>query len=369
MESFLAPLYTIVPFLAVLTVIVFVHEMGHYLVARWNGIAVEVFSIGFGPELWGFNDKNGTRWKICAVPLGGYVKFVGDMNAASVPNHDQLETLDPQTKSSLFYFKNVWQRIAVVIAGPIANILFTFVVLYGLLMGLGRYTLDATIDEVQPDTPASISGMMPLDKIVRVDGYMVRSFGDFQRLIATSPDRDVVVQVDRQGQIIDLNVRTGVREREDRFGNTSKIGFLGVSRQAEQEDVVFVRPNPVEAVFITIDDMVLIVDRSFAFLGELIVGRGDVEQLGGPVKIAQISGEAAALGIFTLINLMALLSLNIGIFNLFPIPMLDGGHLFYYLYEVVRGKPLSQRIQEIGFRFGLVIVMSLMVFSLINDIF
>ena len=369
MEYLLAFLGSVIPFLIVLTIIVFVHELGHYLVARWNGIAVETFSIGFGPELAGFNDKNGTRWKISAIPLGGYVKFLGDMNAASVPDFEhQQATIDPKTRSEMFQFKNVWQRISVVLAGPVANIIFTFVILYGLLVGLGRYSLEATIDDVEVGSPAEISGLMADDRVLAVDGYNVRSFSDFQRLIATSPDADVVVRVERAGTPIDVAVRTGEVERTDQFGNTTKIGYLGVVREATQEDVIFVRPGPIEAVFITFEEMVLIVDRSFEFLGRIFVGKGDVDQLGGPVKIAKISGEAASIGIFTLVSLMALLSLNIGIFNLLPIPMLDGGHLVYYLFEVVRGKPLSQKAQEIGFRFGLIFVLSLMVFVTTNDV-
>jgi regulator of sigma E protease len=369
LENLFAFFGSVVPFLIVLTIIVFVHEMGHYLVARWNGVAVQAFSIGFGPELWGFNDKNGTRWKICAIPLGGYVKFLGDMNAASVPDFDADDELDPQTRSVMFQHKNVWQRIAVVIAGPVANVLFTFIVLYGLLLGLGRYTLEARIDEVQADGPAAVAGLMADDRILEVDGYKVRSFGDFQRLVATSPNKEIIVKIERFGAERDIPVKTGVVERTDRFGNTSEIGYLGVLRDATQEEVVFVRPSPVEAVFITIEDMVLIVHRSFEFLGRLIIGQGDVDQLGGPVKIAKISGEAASIGIFTLVNLMALLSLNIGIFNLFPIPMLDGGHLMFYIYEVVRGKPLSPKAQEYGFRFGLLLVLGLTIFVTTNDIF
>ena len=268
----------------------------------------------------------------------------------------------------MFQFKNVWQRISVVLAGPVANIIFTFVILYGLLVGLGRYSLEATIDDVEVGSPAEISGLMADDRVLAVDGYNVRSFSDFQRLIATSPDADVVVRVERAGAPIDVAVRTGEVERTDQFGNTTKIGYLGVVREATQEDVIFVRPGPIEAVFITFEEMVLIVDRSFEFLGRIFVGKGDVDQLGGPVKIAKISGEAASIGIFTLVSLMALLSLNIGIFNLLPIPMLDGGHLVYYLFEVVRGKPLSQKAQEIGFRFGLIFVLSLMVFVTTNDV-
>ncbi len=369
MEYLYAFLGSVIPFLIVLTIIVFVHELGHYLVARWNGIAVETFSIGFGPELAGFNDKNGTRWKISAIPLGGYVKFLGDMNAASVPDFEhQQATIDPKTRSEMFQFKNVWQRISVVMAGPVANIIFTFVILYGLLVGLGRYSLEATIDDVEVGSPAEISGLMADDRVLAVDGYNVRSFSDFQRLIATSPDADVVVRVERAGMPLDVAVRTGEVERTDQFGNTTKIGYLGVVREATQEDVIFVRPGPIEAVFITFEEMVLIVDRSFEFLGRIFVGKDDVDQLGGPVKIAKISGEAASIGIFTLVSLMALLSLNIGIFNLLPIPMLDGGHLVYYIFEVVRGKPLSQKAQEIGFRFGLIFVLSLMVFVTTNDV-
>lgn len=359
----------LVPFLIVLVVIVFVHEMGHYLVARWNDVAIESFSIGFGPELIGWHDKHGTRWKISAIPLGGYVKFVGDMNAASAPDGEALDDIPPEQRGRLFYYKNVWQRIAIVAAGPAANILFTFVILYCMLLGLGRYTIEARIDGISPESPAAQSELLVDDVVLAVDGYAVRSFSDFQKIIATSPNREIPFLIERNGREIEVRVTTGSRMQEDRLGNNTEIGFLGVSRDATQEEVRFVRPGPIEAIGITIEEIVFIIDRSFKFLGELLVGRGDVEQLGGPVKIAKISGEAASIGIFSLISLTALLSLNIGIFNLFPIPLLDGGHLVYYAIELVRGRPLSREIQEIGFRFGLFVVMSLMVFTLINDIF
>lgn len=359
----------LVPFLIVLVVIVFVHEMGHYLVARWNDVAIESFSIGFGPELLGWHDKHGTRWKISAIPLGGYVKFVGDMNVASAPDGEALDDMPPEQRGRLFYYKNVWQRIAIVAAGPAANILFTFVILYGMLLGLGRYTIEARIDGITPDSPAAQSELMVDDVVLAIDGYAVRSFSDLQKIISTSPNRQIPFLIERNGREVDVQVQTGARMQEDRLGNNTEIGFLGVSRDATQEEVRFVRPGPIEAIGITIEEIVFIVDRSFKFLGELLVGRGDVEQLGGPVKIAKISGEAASLGIFSLISLTALLSLNIGIFNLFPIPLLDGGHLVYYAIEAVRGRPLSRQIQEIGFRFGLFVVMSLMVFTLVNDIF
>lgn len=359
----------LVPFLAVLTIIVFVHEMGHYLVARWNGIAIQAFSIGFGPELIGFNDKRGTRWKLSAIPLGGYVRFVGDMNAASMPDEAFIERVGPELSRQLFVNKNVWQRISVVIAGPVANIIFTLLVLYALLLGYGRYTIPPVLDAVPVESVAGQAGLAEGDRILSVDGYEVRGFEDFQRLIATAPERQVSITFERAGQTETITAVPQAVSTTDRFGNSHRIGRLGVTKNIDQSDVVLYRPGPVEAIGMTLEEVRFIVDRTVAFLGDFFVGRGDVEQLGGPVKVAKVSGEVASLGIVALINLMALLSLNIGIFNLLPIPMLDGGHLAYYLVEAARGKPLSQRVQEIGYRFGLAIVFTLMVFTLINDLF
>ena len=357
----------IVPFLVVLTVIVFVHEMGHYLVARWNGVAIHTFSVGFGRELVGWNDRHGTRWRISAIPLGGYVRFVGDMNPASVPDPEAAANVDPALAPRLFVNKNVWQRIAIVAAGPIANVLLTFLILYALLLGYGRYTIPPVISEVISGSVAEAAGFLPGDEILAVDGYAVRGFEDFQRYVATSPERLVVVDLVRAGAEQTLTLVPEAVEVEDRFGNDQRIGRIGVSRDVEDTDVTLYRPGPVEAVGMTFEEIRFIVQRTAAFLGDFFVGRGDVEQLGGPVKVAKVSGEVATLGFVALINLMALLSLNIGIFNLLPVPMLDGGHLLYYLVEAVRGRPLSMRIQEIGFRFGFALVLALMVFTLFND--
>lgn len=358
----------VVPFLAVLTVIVFVHEMGHYLVARWNDVAIHTFSIGFGPELFGWNDKSGTRWRISAVPLGGYVRFVGDMNAASAPDEGAVAQFPAEMQPRLFYNKNVWRRIAVVIAGPLANVIFTFLVLYALLLGYGRYTIPATIDTVLPDGSAAAAGLLAGDKVLSVDGYEVRGFSDFQRLVSTSPERPVLVEVDRLGRVLEFSMVPQAAEVTDRFGNVHRVGRIGVTRTTEPGDVTLYRPSAVEAIGMTIEEIQFILDRTAAFLGDFFVGRGDFDQLGGPVKVAQVSGEVATLGIIALINLTALLSLNIGIFNLLPIPMLDGGHLVFYLIEAVRGRALSARIQDVSFRFGFVIVISLMVFTLVNDL-
>lgn len=357
----------VVPFLAVLTVIVFVHEMGHYLVARWNGVAIHTFSIGFGPELFGWNDRHGTRWRVSAVPLGGYVRFLGDMNAASLPDAESPMLQDPALAPHLFVNKSVWQRIAIVAAGPLANVILTFLILYALLLGYGRYTVPAVIGEVLPGSVAQSAGFLPGDEIVAVDGYVVRGFDDFQRYVATSPARPVTIELERDGALQVLELTPEAVEIEDRFGNSQRVGRIGVSREVAETDLTLYRPGPVEALGMTVEEIRFIIQRTGQFLGDFFVGRGDVEQLSGPVKVAKVSGEVATLGLVALINLMALLSLNIGIFNLLPVPMLDGGHLLYYLIEAVRGRPLSMRVQEMGFRFGFALVLCLMVFTVFND--
>jgi regulator of sigma E protease len=357
-------------FLILLMIIVFVHEMGHYLVARWNGIAIQTFSIGFGPELWGFDDKHGTRWRLSAIPLGGYVRFVGDMNATSATVDEAvIAAADENLRPRLFVNKNVWQRISVVVAGPLANVILTFLILYALLLGYGRYTIPPIVGEVISGSVAASAGLQNGDVIQSVDGYNVRGFEDFQRLVATAPERQVNIVVERNGVDKTILVTPEATETTDRFGNVHRIGRIGVSRQVAQNDVTLYRPGPIEAVGMTFEEIRFIIDRTAAFLGDFFVGRGDVQQLGGPVKVAQVSGEVATLGVAAFINLIAMLSLNIGIFNLLPVPMLDGGHLVYYLIEAVRGKPLSQKIQELGFRIGLALVLTLTLFTFVNDIY
>lgn len=360
-------LYAVPAFIVVLTVIVFVHEMGHYLVARWNGVAVQTFSLGFGPEVVGFSDRHGTRWRISAVPLGGYVRFVGDMNAASMPDPEAVARLPEDEQARLFVNKNVWRRIAVVAAGPLANVLFTLIVTYALILAYGQYVITPVISDVTAGSVAAQAGLQAGDRVVSVDGFAVRGFEDFQRLISTAPERPVSIVIERDGSDRTIGLTPAAADETDSFGNVHRVGRIGVSRNVESSDVTLYRPSPVEAVGLTVEEIRFIVERTAAFIGDIFVGRGDVEQLGGPVKVAQVSGQVATLGIVPLINLMALLSLNIGIFNLLPVPVLDGGHLLYYIVEAIRGRPLSQRAQEIGYRVGFAIVGSLMIFTLLND--
>ncbi len=357
-----------VPFIVVLTVIVFVHEMGHFLVARWNGIAVETFSIGFGPELFGWTDHHDTRWRVSAIPLGGYVRFLGDLNAASQPDAETVAAIPPEMQPHLFINKSVWQRIAVVVAGPAANVLLTFLIIYAMLIGFGRYTVPPVLDGVVAGSVAESAGLEPGDRVLSVDGYEVRGFSDFQRLVSTSPERAVSIEVKRGDKVLDFSLVPEPVEIKDAFGNPLRIGRIGVTRQTTSADVELYRPGPVEAVSMTVEEIRFIIDRTVAFIGDFFVGRGDLEQLGGPVKVAKVSGEVASLGVLALINLTALLSLNIGLFNLLPVPLLDGGHLLYYVFELVLKRPLSPRVQEFGFRVGLVLVAGLMLFTLINDL-
>lgn len=368
MDSILALPMSVLPFLVVLTIIVFVHEMGHYLVARWNGIAIQTFSIGFGPELVGFNDRNGTRWRIAAIPLGGYVRFVGDMNAASQPDEEFIQRAGPELSSQLFVNKNVWRRIAVVVAGPAANVLFTLLILYALLLGYGRYMAPAVLQTITPESAAAAAGLLPGDRILAIDGFSVRSFDDVQRLVATAPQRTITIVLERAGETETVLATPRIGETTDRFGGVHRIGLLGLQNTFQPGDYVLYKPNPVEAIGMTFQEVRFIIDRTAAFIGDFFVGRGDVQQLGGPIKMATVSQQVATLGILPLINLIAMLSLNIGLVNLLPIPVLDGGHLVYYLIEAARGKPLTQKVQEIGFRVGLAVVLTLMVFTFTIDV-
>lgn len=359
---------TIVPFLFVLTVVVFFHELGHFAVARWCGVGVRAFSVGFGPELFGRTDRQGTRWKFCVIPLGGYVKFYGDENAASVPDHAELSAMQADERAKAFHLKPVWQRAAVVVAGPLANFILAIVIFAGVFLTLGERISVPRIDQVQPGSAAEQAGVLAGDIVEAINGEAIESFADVQRIVSFSAERALQFTLDRDGSLIDLTITPERREVDDGFGNMQRVGIIGVVHEASTDDVTVIEYGPVGATVRAVEQTGTVITQSLTYIGRILVGQESADQLSGPVRVAKISGDVATLGFLALLQLAAIISVSIGMVNLFPIPMLDGGHLAYYAIEAVRGKALSERSQEVGFRVGLAMVMGLMVFATWNDI-
>ncbi|HYI90548.1 MAG TPA: RIP metalloprotease RseP [Beijerinckiaceae bacterium] len=358
----------LLPFLFVLTIVVFIHELGHFLVGRWCGVGVTAFSIGFGPELVGWNDRHGTRWKISAIPLGGYVKFAGDINATSTPDPETLARMTPAERAVSFHHQAVGKRAAIVAAGPVANFLLAILVFAGIAFIGGRSVLAPRIEVVQAGSAAERAGFQPGDLVRSINGRTIASFADMQRIISASAGDALSVAVDRGGAPVTLSATPDIRETETPFGK-QRIGLLGLQGSKDPNDVQRVTYGPVEALGVGVHETWYVVERTFDYLGKLIVGRESADQLSGPIRIAQVSGQVATMGgIAALISLVAVLSVSIGLINLFPIPLLDGGHLLFYAIEAALGRPLSERAQEIGFRIGLAIVVMLMLFATWNDI-
>jgi regulator of sigma E protease len=357
-----------VPFLFVLTIVVFFHELGHFLVARWAGVRVLTFSLGFGPELVGFNDRHGTRWKISAVPLGGYVKFFGDDTEASTPSTETLASMTDEERKGSFHHKKVGPRAAIVAAGPIANFLLAIVIFTGMALYYGKPASIARVDGVQPDSVAASVGFKVGDVVKSIDGTTVETFADMQRIVSTNAGSSLAFKIQRDGGIITLTATPALKEVKDKFGNIYRIGQLGIQYNANPSD-----PNstPVgfwEALKVGFDQFWFITSSMFKFVASFVAGAGNSDELGGPLRIAQLSGQAASLGLQFVLQFCAAISVSIGLLNLFPIPLLDGGHLLFYLFEAVRGRPLPERVQEMGFRIGLGLVLMLMVFVTYKDI-
>jgi regulator of sigma E protease len=358
----------IVPFLFVLTIVVFFHELGHFLVARWNGVKVTTFSLGFGPEIVGFNDRYGTRWKLSAIPLGGYVKFLGDENAASVPDFDAAAGMTEEEKRVSFVHKHVGARAAVVAAGPIANFILAIAIFAGIFMTVGKQVATARVDTVQAGSAAQTAGFQAGDLVQSINGSQINSFSDMQRIVSTNAGEPLSIEIERGGTHLTLHATPELRELKDNFGNAYKIGVLGIGRSMAQGDVKTERYGPLAAVAAGARETWFVVDRTLSYIVGIFAGREGADQLGGPIRIAQVSGQVASVGLVALMHLTAVLSVSIGLMNLFPIPLLDGGHLLFYGFEAVRGRPLSERAQEVGFRIGLAIVVMLMIFATFNDI-
>jgi regulator of sigma E protease len=350
-------------FLVVLTVLVFVHELGHYLIARRNGVRIEVFSIGFGPELFGWWDRAGTRWKFSALPLGGYVKMFGDSDASSGLPIVGLDRLSAAEREVSFHCKPLGQRAAIVAGGPLANFVFAVFVLAVLFMTYGQPFTPAEVGEVLPGSAAEAGGMRPGDKIVSIGGRAVERFEDVMQIVRLNPGVTMAAVVERDGQAVTLNITPKRVEESDRLGR-HQIGQLGIRGGA----VKYIQRDPVSAVGRAVGETWNLSVTTLEALWQMVVGKRTTDELGGPLRIAQLSGEVIQLGFGPLLNFMAILSINLGLINLFPVPVLDGGHLLFYAAEAIRGKPLGQRAQEYGFRLGLALVLTLMVFATWNDI-
>jgi regulator of sigma E protease len=353
----------LIPFLVILTVLVFVHELGHYLVARYNGVRVEVFSIGFGPELFGWNDRAGTRWKFSAIPFGGYVKMFGDADLASTPGQ-RLSAMTDEEKAVSFHCKRLPQRTAVVAAGPVANFLFTVVVLAVVFVVKGQPFTPPEVGQVVPDSAAASGGMAPGDVILSIDGQRIDRFETVQQIVQLNTGTPLDIVVKRGDTEVDLKVTPQVVVETDRLGFGHRVTRLGIVRNR----VDYVRRDPASALWYAGAETWNLTAGTLKAVWQMIIGVRSSEELSGPVGIIRMSGEVAQNGVLAMLWFAAVLSVNLGLINLFPIPILDGGHLLFYVAEAIRGKPLGQRAQEYGFRLGLALVLTLMVFATWNDL-
>ena len=372
MEQILGVSFTLFNFIIALSVVVFVHELGHFVVARWNNVRCESFSIGFGPELIGFSDRHGTRWKFSLIPLGGYVKMFGEVDIANPDagedgdNDPEPREMTPEEKAVSFKFKALGQRAAIVFAGPAVNFLFAILVFFVIFMAIGRPVTEPVIGQVVPDSAASEAGLLAGDRILAIDGEPLDRFEELQRLVPLGNGAAMRLTIQRADDILDVVAVPRVVDESDAFGNPQKRAFLGVASSGETR--MLVRHNPIMAFGLAVEQTYVVVEGTFIAVGQIISGDRGTEDLGGPIKIAKFSGQAAKSGLANFVIFMAILSINLGIINLFPVPLLDGGHLLFFAIEAVRGRPLSDQAQEWGLRFGLVLVLSLMVFVTWNDI-
>lgn len=358
-------LITIPAFLFVLTVVVFVHELGHFLVGRWCGVGVTAFSIGFGPELFGWTDRRGTRWKFCAIPLGGYVKFVGDENAASVPSPDN-QAMSQAERAVSFHHKSVARRAAIVAAGPVANFLLAIAIFAGLTYAGGRFVLDPRVGGVASPSAAERAGFQKGDLVVSIDGRAVATFDDLRRIVSARSQEMLTIVVDRGGEQVTLTAAPDIHEERTPLGK-QRMGRLGLAPDASQGRLV--RYGLLDSLSLGVADTFNVVEQTFVMLRRIVVGRESAENLSGPIGIAVVAGHVAGLkSVQAMLGLVAVLSVSIGLINLFPIPLLDGGHLLFYAIEAALGRPLNERAQEIAFRIGLAIVLMLMLFTTWNDI-
>jgi regulator of sigma E protease len=357
----------VVPFVFVLGLVVVFHELGHFLVGRWCGVKVDCFSIGFGPEVCGFDDRTGTHWRLALLPLGGYVKFHGDASAASAGASEEAAAMSPQERAVSFFAQGVAKRAAIVAAGPIANFVLAIVVFTGVFYVNGRTILLPMVDAVTADSAAAVAGFQPGDLVVSIDQAPIDSFEEMQRVVQASADQALSFGVVRERKMVQIVATPRLRDVVTPFG-TTRIGVLGIEAKGKPENWRVEHYDLAQSARLAVSETWFIVVRTGAYLGGLVTGQESTDQLSGPIRIAEVSGEMAKIGIAALLNLAAILSISVGILNLLPVPLLDGGHLFYYAIEAVQGRALTERAQQLGFKLGLTFVAALMIFATYNDL-
>ena len=359
----------IIPFVILILVVVFIHEYGHYYFAKKYGVGVTDFSIGFGQEIFGWNDESGTRWKICWIPLGGYVKFFGDRNVFSQADQEKiLQKYNEEDRKKLFVLKPLYQRVLIVFGGPLANFLLALVIFFSIYTFVGKDFTPAVINEVQKNSPAMAGGLKQDDIILEIDGNKVESIMDVSKYITMSTADFIDFKVKRSYDELLLKIKPNLVLSEDNLGNKINKRIVGIKLGAYNNEINHVKLGPAKAIYHAAHEVYYVSISSLKYLGGMIVGKADSSQLGGPIRIAKISGQVAEFGVLAFISMMAYISISLGLVNLFPIPMLDGGHLMFYAFEKVLGRPLSQKTQESFFRIGLILLISLMFFTTFNDL-
>lgn len=363
METLAAFFYNLAVFIPVISIIVFIHEFGHYFVARRCGVKVDAFAIGFGKEIWGWNDRSGTRWKICWLPFGGYVKMYGDINPASAPDPN-MKNLPEEEKEKTFHFKSLPQKAAIVAAGPVANFIFTIIIITFFYSYYGKTDSPTQVGDIVEGSAAAEAGLLPGDIILSVDGESVESFSDIARIISLNTGVSTAITLSRDEVTLQKEITPKVVTVKDALGNEVKVGQIGIRAMEGNYKKLGIGESAIEAV----KETYFICTGTLKALGQMVTGQRGVEDLGGPIRIAKYSGQASKQGLAVVVWLMALISANLGLINLFPIPALDGGHLLYYILEGVRGRPLAEKFQEYGFRFGIAFIIALALFATFNDI-
>ena len=359
----------IIPFIILITVVVFIHEYGHYYFARRYGVGVTDFSIGFGKEIFGFNDKNGTRWKFCLIPLGGYVKFFGDRNVFSqAEQQDILKKYSEEDQKKLFVIKPLYQRVLIVAGGPLANFLLAILIFSSIYMFVGKDFTPAKIEEVSINSPAEQAGLKKGDIIVGINDNKIESLLEVSMFINTSSENNISIKVLRNDAELKLEAKPDITIAKDAFGNSVKKKVIGIKIGPASEEFNREKLGPIKAIFYSLKEIWFVCKTTIEFIGQLFQGKGDTSQLGGPIKIAKISGQVMEFGFLAFLSTIAYISISLGLINLFPIPLLDGGHLMFYLFEKILGRPLKQATQEGFFRIGLFLLLSLMVFTTFNDL-